>query len=224
MAIVTSTPSDHISQAARTAGIKVVVNPRRQGIGADWNFGLDATDARYVTLAHQDDIYFPDFLERTRALFAAHPQGALAFTGFREIDDEGGPKRSKITLVKHLLSGAILGSREVVAGRRRGLFLSFGNPLPCSAVTFDREKLGAFRFSTDHASNLDWDAWWRLHLAGETFLYAHEPLIGRRHNELTETSRLIRDGRRRAEDEDMFGRIWPAPLARMISVLYRAGY
>src|SRR4051812_5506910 len=65
--IATSTPSPFIEAAARDAGVELVVNPKRQGIAADWNFGLRATDARFVTLAHQDDTYLPDFLAATLA-------------------------------------------------------------------------------------------------------------------------------------------------------------
>jgi glycosyltransferase involved in cell wall biosynthesis len=222
--VATSTPSDEIAEAARSAGAVLHVNPQRQGIGADWNFGLDRAGARYVTLVHQDDVYYPRFLERTRRLFADHPDGALAFTGFRQIGDYGEPVRSKISLVKYLLSAAILGGSERVTGWRRRLFLSFGNPLPCSSVTFDLQRLNGFRFSTDLASNLDWDGWWRLHEQDRLFLHESERLIGRRHNDLTETSRLIRDGRRKNEDEAMFERIWPRPVARLIARLYAAGY
>jgi hypothetical protein len=56
------------------------------------------------------------------------------------------------------------------------------------------------------------------------FLHAPERLVGRRHNQLTETSRLIRDGRRQSEDAQMFAKIWPRPLDRAIGSLYAGGY
>jgi hypothetical protein len=63
-----------------------------------------------------------------------------------------------------------------------------------------------------------------LQRQGLTFLHAPARLVGRRHNALTETSRLIRDGRRQKEDAEMFARIWPAPLDRAIGLLYGHGY
>ena len=222
--IATSTPSAQIDGLAKAFGVEVTVNPRKDGIAADWNFGLRATGARYVTLAHQDDVYFPRFLERTLTLFAAHPAGALAFTGYQEVDDHGAAKSSKISKVKHLLQRLIVGERETVRGARLRAFLSFGNPLPCSSVTYDRQQLGEFEFCGDYASNLDWEAWSRLQARGETFLHASERLIGRRHNALTATSQLIRDGRRRREDLAMFRRLWPAPIGDAVAFLYRASY
>jgi putative flippase GtrA len=222
--VVTSTPCESIEAAARDAGVELVVNPQRAGIAGDWNFALRAAPARYVTLAHQDDTYEPGFLAATLDLFARHPDGALCFTGYQEIDDAGAPKTSKISRVKHLIEAAAIGARTRVAGTPLRLFLSFGNPLPCSSVTFDKTALPGFRFDDTYASNLDWEAWWRLYGEGRAFLHAPARLVGRRHNDLTETSRLIQDGRRQAEDGQMFAKIWPWPLDRLLGVLYALSY
>lgn len=222
--VATSTPSAFISRAARECGGEVVVNPRREGIAGDWNFGLkSATGTRYVTLAHQDDTYAPDFLGQTLTAFA-RDDGVLCFTGYQEIDDDGRPKSSKISRAKHLIEAVTLGGRRVVRGVRLRAFLSFGNPLPCSSVTFDMAALTAFAFCGDYASNLDWDAWWRLMAAGETFLRAPARLVGRRHNPLTATSGLLADGTRRREDLAMLRRAWPRPLGDIVAFAYRAGY
>jgi hypothetical protein len=222
--IATSTPSPFIDAAAAAASVPVIVNPERAGIAGDWNFALATGGARFVTLAHQDDIYFPPFLERTLALFAAAPEAALAFTGYAEVDDAGAATASRISLVKHALEGAILGRRPTASGRRLGAFLALGNPLPCSAVTFDTERLAGFAFDGAWLSNLDWDAWLRLRRQGVVFARTPERLVGRRHNPLTATSALIRQGVRAREDLAMFRRIWPSPLAEAIAFLYRAGY
>jgi len=221
--IATSTPNAAIERAAAARGLEVLVNPAREGIAGDFNFGLRASDARLVTLAHQDDTYAPNFLEKTLAEFAAH-DGALCFTSYVEIDDAGRPMRSKVSLAKHAIERLTLGGRRVLKGAALRAFLSLGNALPCSSVTYDLARLGDFAFSPDFVSNLDWDAWWRLQAAGHTFLRAPYPLVGRRHNALTETSRLIKDGTRRAEDLAMFRRAWPWPIAEIIAAAYRAGY
>ncbi len=219
--IATSTPSDFIAAVAREADVEVIVNPERKGIAADWNFALSVADRRYATLAHQDDTYAPDFLAQTLTAFAADDGGALCFTGYQEIDDLGAAKSSKISRVKHLIELVTLGRSRAVRGPRLRAYLSFGNPLPCSSVTFDTRKLCGFRFSSDYVSNLDWDAWWRLMEDGATFLRAPDRLVGRRHNALTATAGLIRDGTRAAEDLIMFRRAWPRPLADAIAAVYR---
>jgi hypothetical protein len=219
--IATSTPSDFIAGVARDAGVEVVVNPQRKGIAADWNFAMGVADRRYATLAHQDDTYAPDFLAQTLTAFAGDDTGVLCFTGYQEIDDFGGAKSSRISRVKHAIELATLGRARAVRGLRLRAYLSFGNPLPCSSVTFDTKKLRGFRFSSEYASNLDWDAWWRLMEDGATFLRAPDRLVGRRHNALTATAGLKRDGTRAAEDLIMFRRAWPRPVADAIAAVYR---
>src|SRR5258706_5829269 len=106
--VATSTPSEALSAVAAAFDAPVLVNPRREGIAADWNFALEATQARYVTLAHQDDVYYPAFAARSLALLSAHEDAVLAFTGYIEIDDEGRGKTSKVSVVKHALEAATL--------------------------------------------------------------------------------------------------------------------
>lgn len=221
--VSTSTPNAHIEAAASEANAPVIVNPDRAGISADWNFALCATGARYVTLVHQDDVYHRDFLDETLKTFGEF-EGALCFTGYQEIDDDGRPVSSKISRAKHLIERVALANARCVSGLRLRAFLSFGNPLPCSSITFDRARAPDFRFSSAYSSNLDWDAWWRLMEAGETFLRSPRRLVGRRHNALTTTSKLLANGVRAREDAMMFRKAWPRPLADAIAFAYRAGY
>jgi hypothetical protein len=222
--VTTSTPSPYVDEVAAGHGATVRVNGEKGGIAADWNFALTATDARRVTLAHQDDLYFPRFAERSLALLDERPDAAACFTGYEQIADDGRVTSSRLSRVKHLLDRFILGRTRVVSPARMRAFLSLGNPLPCSSMTFNRDRLGEFRFSNAYRSNLDWDAWLRLAQRGEVFVRAPEALVGRRHNALTETSRLIRDGVRQREDLAMFRRLWPSPLAEMIAFAYRSSY
>ena len=222
--VATSTPNAHVNQIAQSCRLTVLTNPARTGIAADWNFALDqAKTYDLVTLAHQDDVYRPMFLEQTLEAFA-RGGGALCFTGYQEIDDAGRSKSSKISKVKHLAEALCLGGAREVRGLRLRAFLSLCNPLACSSVTFDLTRLREFRFTEGFASNLDWDAWWRMMIAGETFLRAPERLVARRHNHLTATAGLIADGTRAREDLVMFRRAWPWPLGEAVARLYRLGY
>ncbi len=222
--VTTSTPTPFIENAAKAAGAPLLINPEGGGIAADWNFALRASDARYVTLAHQDDVYYPAFLARSLALLQGDPAACLAFTGYVEIGDNDARVRSRTSLVKHTLERAILGATPAPGPGRLRAFLAFGNPLPCSSVTFDRQCLGDFAFSGDFRSNLDWDAWLRLLDAGAVFVRTPERLVGRRHNRLTATSALTREGVRRREDLIMFRRLWPRPAAELIALAYKVGY
>jgi hypothetical protein len=222
--VATSTPSRSIRGAAEAFGAELIVNPRREGIAADWNFGLRVSGARFVTLAHQDDTYHPDFAGCSLGALEQH-DAALCFTSYEEIDAYRRPVRgSKISRAKHFLEAVTLGRSSAPSAWRMWAFLALGNPLPCPSVTYDLDKLGDFTFSSDFASNLDWDAWLRLLDIGHRFARIVFPLVGRRHDEHTATSRLIADGTRATEDLLMFRRMWPAPVASAIALAYRAGY
>lgn len=222
--VATSTPSPFIHEAAAAASAPLIVNPQRGGIAADWNFALRASAARYVTLAHQDDLYFPPFLAASLDLLATVPEAALAFTGYVEIGDDGSRVRSRTSLIKHALETITLGRRAAPGPARLRAFLSLANPLPCSSVTFDRALLDDFAFSDAFRSNLDWDAWLRLLDKGARFVRTPERLVGRRHNRLTATTALTREGVRAHEDQVMFRRLWPRPVADLIALAYKAGY
>ncbi len=127
--VATSTPSPFIDAAAAAAGVPVRVNPRREGIAADWNFALAATDARFVTLAHQDDTYAPTFVSATLAAFAGH-DAVLCFTSYQEIDDAGQPVSSKVSKAKHLIEFVTLGGARGGA-RARACGLSCCSAMLC---------------------------------------------------------------------------------------------
>jgi hypothetical protein len=223
--MVTSTPSDYIFALASEFSIPLHVNNERTGIAADWNFGLQTTKARFVTLAHQDDIYYPSFHAETVALLNRHPSAALCFTGYEELIC-GRPKNDgRAMRVKKLLGKFSIGGYSVIPpGWRQKCLLAFGSVIPCPSVTFNRSVIGGFRFENNLTINLDWQAWWHLHLSGHTFLNVNQCLMAHRIDDLTETSKGKSDGRRELEDMIMFSQIWPKPLAHVLAALYKLGY
>ena len=88
-----------------------------------------ATHAGRLTLAHQDDLYFPACTERSLAPLDAHDTAVACFTGYAEVDDDGRVTGSKLSLVKHLLDRVVLGRRTVVSPTRlRALYVYWPTP------------------------------------------------------------------------------------------------
>lgn len=222
--IVTATPNDHIAEQAALCGAGLTINPFPSGMAGDFNFGLRASGARFVTLAHQDDLYQTDFLARTLDLFTRRPEGALSFTGYHEIDDDGAVRRSKVSLANTVLTGATLGGGETVRGLRSRLFLGLGCAIPCSSVTFDMHKLADFSFSPDLSCCMDWDAWWRLRESGHLFLRTPQRLVHRRYNGQTATAQAKREGHRQSEDLAILRAIWPSRIGDLVHRVYSLGY
>jgi hypothetical protein len=224
--ITTSTPSAYISDTAQAYGVEVYVAAGQRGIAADWNFGLSCGRADIVTLAHQDDVYYPGFAQETCRLFRATPNASLCFTDYDEIDDNGRHLPSgRMMRTKRMLRSLAVGGREVVESRsQKRRLVAFGSVIPCPSVSLNRAAVPDFRFSDEYQINLDWDAWWRLHALDHPFVLSRRILMGHRLHRDAETSRSKLDGRRQEEDRRMFRRIWPAPVARALAIFYRLGY
>ena len=85
--LVTSTPNDHIRKCADRYGLRVLVNRGQGGITQDWNYAYTHSHARYVTIAHQDDFYEPDFLENALKRLEKSRKPLIFFTDYFEIRD-----------------------------------------------------------------------------------------------------------------------------------------
>ena len=62
--MVTSTPNNYIKNICETYNVELKINHGQGGIVQDWNFGYNQAKTPYVTIAHQDDLYFPDYAIR----------------------------------------------------------------------------------------------------------------------------------------------------------------
>jgi hypothetical protein len=223
--VTTSKPSTHIAEVARRYDIPLLVNPQRASIGCDWNFALSATSAPLVTLAHQDDAYRADYVSVMLDAAQRHPDFLFAFSDYSEATAEG-PRPANFNLrLKQFLCRRAFRRREAITTRTdKRRLLAYGNPICCPSVVINRARLPDFRFDETMRSNLDWAAWLALASDSGAFVYVREPLVIRRIHPASETSLVIADERRCAEDRSMFRRLWPGPVAALISLIYRASY
>lgn len=223
--ITTSTPSPALESIAARHGLRLHVNPVRAGIGGDWNFALAATAADYVTVAHQDDLYRDDYVEAMRAAIAAAPDALIAFSDYDEVDPSG-PRPNHLNLrVKRFLTRRAFRGRNAIhmrAEKRR--LLAWGNPVCCPSVVVNRRALADFRFGEAMRSNLDWEAWLGLADRDGSFVYVPRRVVTRRIHAESETTTLIANAGRAAEDLAMFRRLWPTPVAMVIAAVYRASH
>ena len=223
--IATSTPYDGLEDIARDYDARLATHSPNTGIGHDWNFALVQADTRWVTLAHQDDVYLPGFLQKTLEMSRAHPHAALIFTGYRELSGNAPRQPSAMLAVKRvLLELGFLGRGSLSATGAKLRLLRFGCPIPCPAVTLDLQRLPDLRFREDLRVNLDWDAWiWAArHPVG--FAWVREPLMLHRIHGVSETTAAIRQGVRATEDRMMFETLWPAPVAHALARAYTLSY
>lgn len=217
---VTHTPSMFLDEMFKKYSIPLYINTGEGGITQDWNFGLSKIETRYATVAHQDDVYEPEYLETLLPLMKKDKKTLIAFTDYAEI--RAGVKTTDVSMLKikrlmllPLRPSCFWSSKFV---RRR--ILSFGDPICCPAVTFDLDRVERPIFENNFRSAEDWEAWEKISRLKGSFIYIAKPLMCHRIYEESTTSEIIRDGSRIQENYIMFCKFWPSPIAKFINKFY----
>lgn len=221
--ISTSTPFQGLSELAERFQARLAIHDSKVGIGNDWNNAIISADSNWVTLAHQDDVYLPNFAHATKHAIRSNPDALLVFTGYRELlGDKVMPCGTMLFAKRALQEFAFLGRSSVSRVRAKRRLLAFGCPIPCPSVTIRR--LPGFAFSEKLTVNLDWDAWLRLaHLDG-AFVRVNRKLMLHRLHAGSETFSGTQSGTRQREDQQLFEQLWPEIIARFLAVLYSMSY
>ena len=218
--ISTSTPSEYIYKMAEKYGLPLCINKGEHGITQDWNFAYEHADTDYVTIAHQDDIYEPEYAEKIIKEMAKSDNSIIAFSDYSEL--RNGEKIHDTTMLKikriMLLPLRIKAFWKSKFIRRR--VLSMGDPICCPAVTFDLENVKRPIFADGFRSCEDWEAWEKLSRLKGKFIYINEPLMCHRIHEESATTAIIHDNARVQENYIMYCKFWPKPIAKLINHFY----
>lgn len=218
--LATSTPNEYISKLAEKYGIEVRVNDGEKGITQDWNFALSQVKTKYATIAHQDDVYEPKYLELVMERIKRCKKPLIVFTDYCEL--RNGEKVAENTMLKvkrmMLLPLRIRCFENSKFVRRR--VLSMGDPICCPSVTFCLENLELPIFQHGFRSCEDWEAWEKLSCLKGAFCYISEPLMCHRIHEESATTAIINDNARNKENYIMFCKFWPKWVARLINRFY----
>ncbi|MGN8886879.1 glycosyltransferase [Blautia sp. HCP28S3_G10] len=221
--IATSTPNDYIKGIADKYAIPYYINEGEGGITQDWNFAYSCADSKYITIAHQDDIYDRTYLETALKYMknAKHP--LIFFSDYYEIRDGEKVANNKLLKVKRimLLPLRIKIFRSSVWVRRR--ILSLGSPICCPSVSFAVRNLPKVVFENHYRACEDWEAWEKISRKKGQFLYSKEKLMGHRIHEESETTAAIGDNKRSREEFEMFCKFWPSGIAKIIEKFYGTG-
>lgn len=222
--VATPTPNAHIAGLADEFGASLRINPSGGGIGIDWNFALSCATSRWVTIAHQDDIYLPPFAASTMDAVQRNPDASLVFTAYAErVGDTVRVQTTLLRIKRALLELGFLGGERAATRFFKTNTLRFGCAIPCPAVTVDMGR-GAFRFREDLRLNLDWAAWLGFARQPGAFVYVRDVLMHHRVHAESETSAGIAGGLRAMEDRALLRMLWPGPIADAIAGTYGIAY
>ncbi len=218
----TSTPNDHIRRICEKHQIEWFVNEHPHLPGDDWNYGYEQAKTELVTIAHQDDIYEPDFLEVTLKAINKRKKDdvIVAFTDYYEF--KLGKKETTNTLlkIKRIMNfplgiPALQGSRWV---RRRTL--SVGDAICCPAVTYVKKNAGSRVFDTTYKNSCDYKTFVDLANKKGAFVYIKKKVMGHRIYAESATTLNLSENIRKKEDLEIMCEFWPRPIANFINKIY----
>lgn len=221
--IATSTPNEFINELGRRYRLEVYINRDGRGIADDWNFAYAQADSKYVTLAHQDDIYEPTYVEIMLNQLQKANKPLIFFSDYGEIRQGRKVKVNLLLRVKRLLLTPMRARRlrkyRII---KRGV-VAFGNAICCPAVTYVKDSLQYPVFEKHFKSNLDWEVWERISEKEGSFEYCSKVLMYHRIHGESETSALINSRERMVEDYEMLCRFWPVWMVKKYMRVYRKG-
>lgn len=218
--LATSTPNDYIKELADRYGIEMQVNKGETGISGDWNFAISIAQTKYVTIAHQDDCYEPDYAKKVMEKMNSFKNPIICFTNYGELRDGKKVNKSGLLKVKRLLLTPmkIKPFQNRIFIRRR--VLAFGNAICCPSVTYNMDNMPNRIFKTNFRSNVDWETWERLSKKKGAFAYCTEILMYHRIHDGSETSAVIGENLRSKEDYEMYIKFWPKFIAKFLTKKY----
>ena len=219
--ITTSTPSEFLEKLSLKHNIPLIINSKREGIAGDWSFAYNSARTDYITLAHQDDVYLPEYSATNLLALMDCPDSLIAFSNYIELRGNQEMKMTFNIFVKILLLRIFFLFRNTLRHKTvKRLFLSFGNPISCPGVTYNKKNIGPFDFSRDLDINLDWNAWLDFSQRNGAFVYIKKKLFLHRVHEDAESMKGMSDERRLREDKMMLEKIWPKGMHQIMSAFY----
>lgn len=217
----TSTPNDYLWDTCSRYGIEMVINSRPHLAGDDWNYGYDAAGTPLVTIAHQDDYYVPEFLEKTLAVLNQYgDEVQIVFTDYFEMRNGEYVVDSPLLRIKRIMNApfrsAAFNGRKIVKRR----ILSLGCPICCPSVTFVARNVGDHPFDIVYKNSCDYKTWVDLASRNGRFVYIPEKLMGHRIYAESATTLNLSENIRKAEDREILSMLWPKFIARAINSIY----
>jgi hypothetical protein len=205
--------------------IPLFVNNNSIGIASDWNFAYQQMSGkRLLTIVHQDDIYKPDYLCQILKIANKAPDALIFYTDYYEIRKKAEKvfeQHSNFLLnIKHIMNIPLCFTFLQRSKRIRRFILSFGDPICCPSVTYNKSNLPELLFDTNFKSACDYKAWTMLSKLDGAFVYCPIRLVGHRIHSDSTTSINIANNVRKKEDLEMFCEFWPKSIARIIYFFY----
>ncbi len=218
--LCTSTPNEYLKNICKKHQLEIIVNPNVSGLGSDWNYAYSQAKTELITIAHQDDIYEPDFVKNTLEYANKDKNTMFLFTDYYEARNGEKVNSNKLLRIKRMmnypLSLSVFYSSKFV--RRR--MLSIGCAICCPSVTFVRKNIGKNPFVEQYKNSCDYATWVKFSKKKGSVIYIKKQLLGHRIYPESTTSFNLSENIRKREDLEILCDFWPVFIAKLINRVY----
>lgn len=218
--MITSTPNDYIKKTCKQYEIPLYINEGEGGIVQDWNFAYKVANTKYVTIAHQDDVYLPQYTTVVLENVQKAKKPLIVFTNYGELREGQVVLNNRILKIKHFMLFPLRIKKLQKSKFVRRRILSLGCPICCPSVTFVKGNLPEVIFQKGYRSDEDWQAWEKISKYKGDFVYVDKVSMYHRIHKESETSIILGDNARSKEDYEMFCKFWPKTIAGLLTKLY----
>ena len=226
--LCTSTDNGYIRRLSEKYGVPLYVRNGKSSLREDWNFAVYTAvkecGAGLVTVAHQDDIYHPEYAGELMRSFRRYPDMSLFCCRYETIDAQGKKITGQAESVKRILRLPLRFRSLCGTSFIKELPLRFGNGICCPSCTYNIQLCGLPIFHGDYSFVTDWDALLRLAKRPGRFICAEKELLSYRVHSEAATSQNIKNHNREREEELIFRSLWPGFIAKLIMIPYKKSY
>lgn len=216
----TSTPSEYLKGVAEKFQIEYYVNSERKGPGADWNFGYSKASTKLVTIAHQDDLYEPEYAQLVLKNANEAKNPVIVFTDYYELRNGLRVADNQILSVKRKMNTIFKNKAFRASHFWKRRVLSIGCPICCPSVTYNKSVCGEAPFDTKFINSCDYQTFVNLIEKPGEFVYIPKLLVGHRISEDSATTRNLANNIRQEEDLKIFREFWPEGIAKRLYNAY----
>lgn len=218
--LCTATPNEYIENLCKKYGVEMFINQGEHGITQDWNFAYKCAKTKYVTITHQDDVYYENYSKHAISRMEASTHPLIYFSDYDELREGKRVADNRLLNVKRFMLKPLRKPSHAGSIFLRRRVLSFGCPICCPSVCFAKDNLPEQIFKPGFRSCEDWEAWEKLSKYKGDFLYDTEIMMSHRIHEGSETSAIIGDNARSQEEYEMYRKFWPKFIVKLLLKFY----
>ncbi len=219
----TSTPDDYIKNMAEKYDIPLYIRDGKSDIVDDWNFAVSKAKTKWVTVAHQDDVYNRSYsIELTKAI-KKRPNAIMAFTDYYPI------KKGQIStdlnsrlrrFFRFPMKSRLLSSIKFF----KKYSLAFGNSICCPTCAYNKELCRETIFQSRLKFACDWETFVDLAGTRHPFIYVDKVLTYYRIHDEATSKEWTEDDKRKTEEIYMFRKFWPMWLVKIGYNIFKISY